>query len=743
MKDVCCRWTLPTLVMGWCVLFAGLTLAQNPSQEGEIPECVKSFISEDVNFLLEVRLEKWELVSETKKVLDLFPQDEDYPLDEEGNEVRIRETFLNILDEQEQSRDRLVDAGIRSIFTLIDRYGTPTLFFPCENPTESQCALVLQELKVNKEYTLSKRTSQGIWLFPRPWNSYSDDVKKTDEELFDEVFDVDPVSPEKFERGWKLLSGLDVKCVIIPPERFDDIPSGASAGARTWARNFAANFECLALGINLEADNAFAHAVFRDRPSATIALNYLEPFLQSVCEIDFSNGNDDLVAFWADLIQSFLSVCKPTQNGAVLTIDAQDLLGKVYDAYFSEIVESFVATTDATPPTELDAKAEADRLAQLIAPWTLNETMVCIHVDLRKVSVAEISRTFFNEIEEIAPHLTSRSGVVSDGLNMMEPLLNTLAQKQKQLLDAGARDFFVLINLSEPEPFIFFLIPLKEVEGREISALRNCYSLVEALPRDVIEFFDAIDFRESGVRDGMLYFVLMDSGPGETITFSQAMDALATPRPQFQDGFELCAFDDVKFVYAMNGAAQTNLLPFALRDLSREFDITNPGARLVARGLDTVAVSFNAHPTKLQLRVLSKTEPAARNFVRAFDRMKSEIRKHSEPVRPYNAMPVGILDVFLDNLILEATGREITLRVPVLQNLRNSKREDFRFITATAGFNSIREYLESTEYVHAMEAPACEPADSSSIAYGEDSAACEVEYPEDYEELLDEAAPAD
>ncbi|MDO4630229.1 MAG: DUF1559 domain-containing protein [Planctomycetia bacterium] len=133
-------------------------------------------------------------------------------------------------------------------------------------------------------------------------------------------------------------------------------------------------------------------------------------------------------------------------------------------------------------------------------------------------------------------------------------------------------------------------------------------------------------------------------------------------RPQFRDGFRLGAKEAVQVVFTMNPLIQGQLEPM-LEEFTENGNLANPGARVIARGLDTVMVSLDLHCATAKVRACSKTEAAARNMVKVANKWKEQILRNVEnsPV-PQVAF---ITQIYLDMLKLTQDGKDLALEISV------------------------------------------------------------------------------
>lgn len=690
------------IILSWMVVscFSGKCFAAPETANNVLPAYISEHLTDKTELVIEIEFKNWHLVSGAKKILDLFRFDENYPTNQFGEEFKVRENVLEILSSLEKQCDQLQERGIHSVVFFIDRTPRHSLIlFPCENVIDE----TTQYLKENwsQEIWWYGKTTHGVMgllmtnrMFPdklvkgKKFEEISrmameEHVRRTTNREADVLF--------RYESCWRAIAGNDLKCVFrvsVPHERIMNFYSlvcfPKSPKMADWIMNVDQKLLGVSIGVDLQADNIYAHAVFRDDESARSALE--DTSLNLWCESLMNARNTSLGTLFYDISCLFWHLMEPERNGSIISVDFNKAAKKGYDTYCGSAIK-FIRETfgsrseEVSVEAEAKAAAEADRLAACIAPWTTEQTSFVLHINLEEFPVSDFWNSFWNNMETIFPTWTVR---LREKGASVEMFINALERKRRMLIAAGGKDLFILCSITQSNPSVTFLIPLPK-KSHSLPELLNCNELQRTILPRIEMLTQNFDYMDSGLQDDTLYFVLMKSRPEEGMTFVQWMKQNAAPRPQFRDGFAFCAEDAVKFVFGMNEDFQANILPSILRVyFPHDSKISNPGTGLIARGMDVAALGISPENSRVRFRITAKSESAAKNFIHAFEIFKQESLAHEDPQKPFRSF-VGLRDLFWDNIVLENSGPHMTFRFPAVDNVLSAITENFRVIPTMAG----------------------------------------------------------
>ena len=660
--------------MKWMLNFAAFVLLAASAAWGSegLPKAVEPIVTENTSILVKLDLKDWNVDDLAGEMLDFARQNNPAAFAPGSPMAPTFAMFEGAAAEVTKNVETLNELGIDSVLLSVDVLSDDekvivALVFPCEEPSEEVLETLdeMAQKLPNGQNLVSVRRARltddaAIWFFAPDFEELSS------EELLKMY---EPADRPDLAEGLQRVEECRL-CAVATPGKLPsieeaEIPAPILENVAFLQENCRSISFGLHLGESIHETNLLSYAIFSEEDAAEKALAFGETFLRGITE---DIQADEFQPLALDYIGLFLEFIAYERDGNVLVMDMQKNTLAWMEKYFGWTNDYMqFAAENREARADFDSEAEADRLAKAIAPLVTPAATFVAHLDLERFELAQISDAVLEKLEVFLPRTFASDNPFMDGVQMWESFVEGFELKRAQILEAGGKDvFFMAPTLPEtPVPFLV-VIPVETNNIRQMKKLQNLAPLAGFLPEDEREEFTSSFV--AGFWEGNLVIFPVPFEPEEGMVeeLCTEINKLAVDRPQFRDGFALGASDCFQVVFAMNPAVR-GLIKNSLDELP-EGTITNPGSRLVARGLDVVTLSLDPNTANLRLQAYSKSEAAAENLVRLTELWKSEfLELAAQQSEDAPSIPMDNIQKMFDMVQFVRDGRRVSvyLELPV------------------------------------------------------------------------------
>ncbi|MDO4568849.1 MAG: DUF1559 domain-containing protein [Planctomycetia bacterium] len=666
--------------MKWVLQIIAIVLLGTSLAWGDgLPRGAKPFVTKETSFVVKMNLNDWNIDDLYNQLAENFQNIAAISGENERAlaDMQQAEFLLASIAEKIDALNELGVGSVVLVFEFREESSAPTLavVFPCEERSEDVLE-ILDELAEelaedadlsDKEQIKSGRTDDAVcWIF----------AESTEDESFESLCETfEPAERPDLEAGLERVQECRL-CVVgsfanlpnFSPESFEDAPEEV----REIVGVLREDCRCFAVGAHLGEDlfdfNLISYLFFTNEDSAERALKFRENLVDAMAK---SIPDEEAQPFFAD----YLRICSEPwafeREGLVLEMNLNSNLELWVEKYFGWTrTYSEYCERNRVERAEFDRNAEADRLAERIKPWLKPDTIAVAHIDLERFNLGDMSEVVVSQLEEFLPRTFASNNLFVRDICKVEAFVEAFESKRAQLLEAGGKDIFIVFN---SESVAYVIIPVETDNMRRLMRLRNL-SMFPNLEQVPIA---------SGYKDGTLLFLVApfffgsidEEKQKEFIEeFYTHVQMNAAERPQFRDGFALGAGECFKVVFAMN-PTMFPLLDGGLDEMERN-GFTNPGTRVVSRGLEVVTFSLDPHTGVVSLQAFSRTESAAANLVKLSEIWKRDIIKNMRQ-NPSFALLAEHFEQLASLITLEKDGRRVSIRfnIPEGENGEASMRK--------------------------------------------------------------------
>lgn len=276
---------------------------------------------------------------------------------------------------------------------------------------------------------------------------------------------------------------------------------------------------------------------------------------------------------------------------------------------------------------------EVPRAAEALNRWTTKGTTLVLHVDLEKLQLRGMVEELLEMYKPLLKRTLSTENQLTQGLQMVEMVLEEVEHRSAMVKEAGGGDVFILVDTDDMSMPVYAVIPIRSSDSEAVAAVENLLKDFPLVPEEAQTQMDAV-LHVGQARDAVV-FIPSQFPLEKDLKADYVQEFLSRktfePNEKFTRALAQTEGCSLNLAFVMTDFTR-GMLPTLLNQARKDenLPVTLPKASVLIDGLDSVVLGIDIRQNIGKLTILAKDDQAAEKLMKVYRVWNKQVLKKIE-----------------------------------------------------------------------------------------------------------------